>query len=118
MIKKVEQNRKILRQYIRYLSACGGGEASKKAIKYFIILHNFLAIEDRFYDQVSMANKQLNNVLLLQELRSVTSILGKFNLLFDPAHVIRLRIETMPSIEEIKLYLSGEGVDVYKKLII
>jgi len=121
-IKTVEENKYILRRYIRLLGQYKGMKDHKDAIHYFIILHNFLVIEDLFYDQCLMANKQINAHLnLMKDVRFCATAVQYYKLLYDPNHKVRFGIETLDSIEDVRVFLSSDAckkADIYNKLLI
>lgn len=120
-VKSIAQNKKILRKYVRLLSQYPGMQHHKDAIKYFVILHNFLEIEDMFYDQCIMANKQINiHLNLMSNLRMTNTAVQYYKLLYDPNSKIRFGIETIDSIEDVRVFLGSEEctkADIFNKLV-
>ena len=74
--------------------------------QYFIIIHNFLYLEDRYFDIVKLSGKELNKYLKLPKLESLDDVINKFNELYDSNSKIRFGVETFDSIEEIRLSLN------------
>lgn len=114
----IRENRKIIRSYIRLLSVYGGMKGAEKAMKHYIILHNFLGIEELCYDQAMMTNKHINRHLNLTEgVRFVNTLTMLANIYFDPNHKVRFSIETIDDVEEARLYIKENKDSLYDKLI-
>lgn len=77
-------------------------------INYFIIIHNALLIEEKFYQMFKLSNKEINKYLDLPKLSNIKDIIEKFSELYDSHNKVRFAIETKDSIEEVRQY--------YKKL--
>ena len=109
------ENQKRLREYIKilkenydlgYVKDDGGGfNKFDLYIKYFIIIHNFLFLEDRYFDIVKLSNKEINKYLNLPKLESLDEVINKFNELYDTNSKVRFGVETLDSIEEIRILL-------------
>jgi hypothetical protein len=109
------ENQKRLREYIKVLKENydlglikdKGGNYNKFdiIIRYFIIIHNFLYLEDRYFDIVKLSNKEINKYLNLPKLESLDEVINKFNELYDTNSNVRFGVETLDSIEEIRLLL-------------
>ncbi len=84
-------------------------------IKYFIIIHNFLFLEKKYFDIVKLSNKEINNNLNLPKLGSLDEVIIKFNELYDTKSKVRFGVETLDSIEEIRLLLP-ELKDFFSKI--
>ena len=107
------ENQKRLREYIKVLKENydlglikdKGGNYNKFdiIIRYFIIIHNFLYLEDRYFDIVKLSNKEINKYLNLPKLESLDEVINKFNELYDTNSNVRFGVETLDSIEEIRL---------------
>lgn len=122
MPKEVKENRYILRKYIRTLSVAHNLKSYeekelKKAISFFVILHNMLRVEDIYYDQVMMQNKQLNKLLNLIYCTKVYSILGAFYKMYNKGSKIRGNLEGITKIEEVNLEIKLNK-HFYKKLLL
>jgi hypothetical protein len=110
------ENQKRLREYIKILKENydlgvikdEGGNYNKFdiIIRYFIIIHNFLYLEDRYFDVVKLSGKELNKYLKLSKLESLEDVINKFNELYDTNSKVRFGVETFDSIEEIRLLLN------------
>ncbi len=110
------ENQKRLREYIKILKenyVLGlikdeGGNYNKFdiIIRYFIIIHNFLYLEDRYFDVVKLSGKEINKYLKLYKLESLEDVINKFNELYDTNSKVRFGVETFDSIEEIRLLLN------------
>jgi len=120
-VKSISQNKYILRRYIRLLSQYPGMEGHKDAISYFIILHNFLELEDMFYDQCTMANKNINiHLTLLSDVKMCSTAVQIGKLLYSPNHKVRFGIETLDSIEDVRVFMATDECkrrDIYNKLV-
>lgn len=111
------KNQKRLREYIKILKDNGAIISGDYGIQlsYFIIIHNFLLIENKYYNLVKMCNKELNNNLNLPKLNTLEEVLDKFKELYDVNSPVRFSVETLDSIEEIRLFLS-ETPNIYRKI--
>lgn len=107
------ENQKRLRKYIKILKdnyELGKedfGDYNKFDIimRYFIVIHNFLYLENKYFDKVKITGKELNKYLDLPNLESLGDIINKFNELYDTNSKVRFSVETLDSIEEIRLIL-------------
>lgn len=120
MFRHIPENRYTIRKYLRALSVSKNVNAyartdTNEAIKFFIILHNMLMLEEQFYDQCIMAKKEINKHLHLERSWRVDDILGEYYKLYDRRGLVRKNIETINKIEEIKYILKGNP-NLYKKL--
>lgn len=110
------ENQKRLREYIKILKENydlgmvkdGGGDYNKFdiIIRYFIIIHNFLYLENSYFDIVKLSNKEINKYLNLPKLESLNDVISKFTDLYDANSKVRFSVETLDSIEEIRLLLN------------
>lgn len=110
------KNQKRLREYIKILKKNydlgfvkdEGGNYNKFdiIIKYFIIIHNFLNLEEKYSDLIKLSNKELNKYLNLPNLESLQDVLKKFNDLYDINSKVRFSVETLDSIDEIRDFFS------------
>lgn len=106
---------KILKTYIDVLDK--DNEYHYFARKYFLILYNFLFIEQMFLNDVKAANKEINKILELEELSDPKEIYQKFLLLYDNVNSqVRNNVETFDSIESIRQFLKNHS-EVYSSLI-
>jgi ASC-1-like (ASCH) protein len=62
-------------------------------------------LEDRYFDIVKLSNKEINKYLNLPKLESLDEVINKFNELYDTNSNVRFGVETLDSIEEIRLLL-------------
>lgn len=107
------ENQKRLREYIKILKEnydLGivkdyGGDYNKFdiIIRYFIIIHNFLYLENSYFDIVKLSNKEINKYLNLPKLESLDDVISKFTELYDTNNKVRFAVETLDSIEEVSL---------------
>jgi hypothetical protein len=105
----------LLRSYINILK--NSDKNYQLAISYFTILHNFLIIERMFYEDVKLANKEINKYLQLEKLDSEEEVYNKFLELYDnEKSIIRINVETLDNIEPIDLYLKANS-KVYTELL-
>lgn len=109
----IDDKLKLLKSYIHIL---GDDEKYNLYSTYFIIIHNWLIIERMFYEEIKLANKEINKHLELEKLNTVQEVIDKFTELYDPYHNVRFGIETLDSIESVRNYLS-ERPELYKKLM-
>jgi hypothetical protein len=110
------ENQKRLREYIKILKENydlgivkdDGGNYNKFdiIIRYFTIIHNFLYLENSYFDIVKISGKELNKYLKLSKLESLEDVINKFNDLYDTNSKVRFSVETLDSIEEIRLLLN------------
>jgi hypothetical protein len=123
MVRAESENRYIIRKFIRALSVSKNINAYKQyadvdqAIKFFIILHNVLLLEDKYYDIVIMSKREVNKYLHLERSWRVDDILGEFYKLYNRGSTIRSHIETIERIEEVRLALK-KNKDIYQKLVL
>ena len=120
MSKAITENRYTIRKYLRTLSVSKNVIAYARAdtdpaIKFFIILHNMLILEDEFYDQCLMGNKEINRHLRLSRTWRVDDILAEFYKLYDRDSKVRKNIETITKVEDIR-YVLKQNPNLYKKL--
>ncbi|MDA9272153.1 hypothetical protein N9Q05_02055 [bacterium] len=120
MVRGIKENRYIIRKYLRTLSVSKNVVAylrndTDTAIKFFIILHNMLMLEEEFYDQFMMSNREINKYLHLDRSWTVDYILGQFYKLHDRKGLVRKNVETVSKIEEVK-YILKDNPNLYKKL--
>lgn len=120
MFRHIAENRYTIRKYLRALSVSKNINAyartdTGQAIKFFIILHNMLLLEEEFYDQCVMAKKEINKFLHLERSWRVDDILGEYYKLYDRKGTVRNNIETLVQIEEIK-YILRDNTNLFKKL--
>ena len=121
MRKTIKENRQILRRCIRLIGGYPDMLTVRSAIQYFIIIHNFLGLEEKFYDQCTMANKNLNkNLRLITDIKYISAALRAYEILSEPSHKVRFSVETLDGIEDIRVYLKEEGLheSIYTKLIL
>ena len=110
----VKEKQDVLRHYIDILKATDG-DNHELAITYFIILINFLDIEQQFSAEVQQAGKQLNANLNVEPLEDVDAVYKKFLELYDNHSKVRFAVETFDSVEPIRIYLQDHP-EVYKEL--
>jgi hypothetical protein len=121
MFRSQTENRYIIRKYLRSLSVSKNVNAYKnyadvdQAIKFFIILHNVILLEDKYYDIVMMSKKEINKYLHLDRSWRVDDILGEFYKLYNRGAVVRTNIETIEKVEEVRLAIRKDK-SIYEKL--
>lgn len=109
------ENQKRLREYIKILKEnydlgtikddSGNYNKFDIIIHYFTIIHNFLYLENRYFDIVKLSNKEINKYLNLPKLESLDDVISKFTELYDTNNKVRFAVETLDSIEQIRLIL-------------
>ena len=120
MFRHIKENRYTIRKYLRALSVSKNVNEYARtdtdaAIKFFIILHNMLILEEEFYDLCMMSKNEINKHLHLERAWRVDDILGEFYKLYDRKGLVRKNIESIGKIEEIK-YILKDNPNLYKKL--
>lgn len=123
MVRGQRENRYIIRKFLRALSVSKHTNAYKtyadvdQAIKFFIILHNVILLEDKYYDIVMMSKKEINKYLHLEKSWRVDDILGEFYKLYNRGSTIRSHIESIERVEEIRVALRKNKL-IYEKLLL
>lgn len=120
MFRHIAENRYTIRKYLRALSVSKNiyphhTKDLDQAIKFFIILHNMLILEEEFYDQCVMAKKEINRFLHLERSWRVDDILGEYYKLYDRKGTVRKNVETLTQVEEIR-YILRDNNNLFKKL--
>lgn len=121
MYREHSDNRYIIRKYLRALSVSKNINAYQtyadvdQAIKFFIILHNVLLLEDKYYDIVVMSKREINKHLHLEKSWRVDDILSEFYKLYNRGAIVRSHIEGIEKVEEIKLQIRKDA-SMYAKL--
>lgn len=118
---KIKQ--KALRRYIRLLGYKSHVKDAKKAQRFLMIIHNYLWVEDLYYDQMLMQNKSIGKHLKLEEgITNVNNAIALFRTVYDPNHHVRSAIETLEDVSDIKYFFQSlskqEQNDLYDTLII
>ena len=114
-------NQKRLREYIKLLKTNYDDgfidEYNKFEIMiiYFIIIHNFLFLENMFKDEVEINNKDLNKYLDLPKIENINTIEEVFKNLYNVNSPVRFAVETFDSIENINQFLKSNP-NLYKKI--
>lgn len=134
-----DENRKMLRRYIKtilkskeyeegYKMDDGGWEEDtyqKKYniydhwVKYLIILHNTLLMEEKFENEFKLSGKEINKFLDLENTNDFYEIIEIAKKYYDSNNPVRFGIETKDSIEEVREYLrllDRSGVKFYDKI--
>ena len=104
----IPDNQKRLREYIKILKENSDLENINFFIRYFIIIHNFLHMEEKYSDLIKMSNKELNKYLNLPKLKNVDDIIDKFYELYDLNSKVRFAAETLNSIDEVNEFISDK----------
>ena len=114
----MEEKLKLLRGYINLLKNDKNISTGSHGFEiiYFIIIHNFLLVERMFQSEVTQCNKEINSNLNIKKLNTVDEVKELFTELYDPYHNVRFGIETLDSIESVRIYLS-EHRDIYNTLM-
>lgn len=117
--KTIRENRQILRRYVRFLNKYKGMKNTEKARRFFIVLHNFLGIEERCYDQCLTLDKQINvHMNLLTKPQYYSSVTAYFHKYYDPNHRIRVSIEKFDLIDEARIFMDANDEALYDRLIL
>ena len=133
------ENRKIIRRYIETITKSdeyqngyrvddGGyddGSYQKKYniydhwVKYLIIIHNSLLIEEKFKNEFKVSGKEINRYLKLPNTTNFNEIIKLCQDYYDSSNKVRFGIETKDSIEEVRIYLkelSNRNIKFYEKI--
>lgn len=108
--------KEILKQYISLLQAGEDSPYKDLAIAYFRIIYNALVLEEQFGKEMALAGKTVNDKLDVESLQSVPEVEQKFLELYDVYHPVRNAVETLDSIEEIRLWMQNNP-DFYDKFL-
>ena len=73
-------------------------------------------MENRYFDIVKLSNKEINKYLNLPKLESLDDVISKFTELYDVNNKVRFAVETLDSIEEVRLLKSKLPTDFYSKI--
>jgi hypothetical protein len=134
-----EDNRKSIRKYIKtilnseeyrdgYRIDDGGwddGSYKRKYniydywVRYLIIIHNSLLIEQRFENEFKISGKEINKFLNLKNTNDFSEIIELCKNYYDSNNKVRFGIETKDSIEEVRNYiktLENNGIKFYDKI--
>ncbi len=106
------RNQKRLREYIKILK---DSDIDGIYLNYFIIIHNFLFIENKYIELVKICGKELNSNLNLPKLLTKDEVIDKFTELYDVNSLVRFSVETFDSIDEVRLFLL-ENPKIYNKI--
>ena len=109
----LDKNLSILKSYITIINKYK--VYTDFAKKFFIILHNFLIIEELFKKEVITSGKELNKHLDLEKLDSANDVFEIFKKLYDVNHIIRNNIENFTRIDVIKQFVQDKSY-LYTKL--
>jgi len=110
-MKHFKENQKQLLEYLEILK----NSQNVLAETYFIIVYNFLFLENKYFDSVKESKKEINRYLDLPKLETVEDVLDKFAELYGVYNNVRFAVETFDSVEEIRLRLK-KSPDFYTKL--
>lgn len=114
-IYNIDDKLSILKSYIHILK--NSKENYDLAILYFIILHNFLILEHRFFEDVKSHNKEINKYLKLKKLNNEKDVYNKFIELYTTDNIVRNNVETIDNIDSVSKYISNRP-ELFKKLLI
>jgi len=118
VVRTPEKNKLILRRYVRKLGQFKGMKEANKARTFFIVLHNFLSLEDKCYDQCLMNDTSLNtHVKLLDDPVLYNTVINFYTKFYDPNSRVRFAVEFMDTIEEIRLFLKDKDF-MYTRLVL
>lgn len=94
----VKENLSIIKKYIYTLNRSNIDDNHHLAMTYFIILYNFLIIEEIFHSDVVLHSKELNKYLDLEKLDDNKEIYEVFIDLYNVHSEVRNNIETFDNI--------------------
>ncbi len=116
-MKSIKEKQKKLRQYIRLLGTDLERPNARKAQQYFIIIHNFLHIERKFFDQMMMFDAGIAQHLRLQaKPKNIKFCIWQYEGIFDVNHPARKAIENVTSISDIKYWMKELDANQIHKL--
>lgn len=92
--------------------------ASKDALQktYYLILHNALKVEEMFAEDIRKAGKEIDDTLDLQLVEGDDAIRQEFLRLYDIYHPVRNNVETLDSIESVRVWMK-EHPEFFNKLM-
>jgi len=133
-----EYNRKTLRKYVKtilkseeysngYRIDDGGYDDGYQKkyniydtwVRYLIIIHNSLLIEEKFENEFKICGKEINKFLNLTPTNDFSEIIELCKNYYEPNNKVRFGIETKDSIEEVRNYikiLEKSGIKFYDKI--
>ena len=113
-----QYNMNKLKEYIKILkNESKNGKNCDFAIKYFIILYNFILIEQGFIDDYILRKDQINLHLRTEKFTKCDEVLDKFAELYDPNSIVRNNLENFSRNDEIiKEYLKTKP-NIYNRLL-
>lgn len=125
-----EENRKSIRRYIKNIiksKEYGDGHKFDDGeyniydfwIKYLIIIHNSLLMEEKFQNEFKISGKEINKHLKLLNTTDFNKMIKLSQNYYDSNSKVRFGIETMDSIEEVRIYVNkliDSDVNFYDKI--
>lgn len=69
-----------------------------------------------FFDDIKLANKEINKYLKLEKLNNETDVYNKFLELYDTNHIVRNNVETIDNIDSVGDYLSKRP-ELFRELL-
>lgn len=112
--KPLKDKLKTLKNYIKILKKKYND--SDIIVRYFLLIHNFLIIENLYKDEIDNSNKSLNKYLSLPDTNDISDIENLFNIYYDRYSKVRFSIETLDSVDSVRNYFN-ENPNIFTKLI-
>jgi len=103
----------ILKKYVHILHKCSSVSFSED---FFIALHNFLILEQGFFEDIVKARYELNNFLDLENNNTCESIYEEFLFLYNVENQVRNNMESFDRLKVINDYIKDKP-EIYKKLL-
>ena len=122
MARTLKENQRLLRRHIRLLSHMSHVQDAKKALRFFMIVHNYLWIESLYYDQMLMQKKSISQHLDLEEdITNVNNAIAYFKKIYKENSSVRNAIEPIEDVSDIKWFFLSlsekEENEIYDKLL-
>lgn len=118
-MRTIKNNQKILRTYSYVLRE--KPSQYQYLIGFVKVLHNFLYLEEKFFDLVKSNNKEINKFLELPKTEDLETIVRVLDEYYDPeTSKVRFGLETIGNIEEVRLFIEKlriKKIDIYSKFI-
>lgn len=112
--KPLKYKLKTLRNYIKILNK--EYSDSDIIVRYFLIIHNFLIIENLYSDEIERVGKGLNKYLSLPDTNDISVIENLFKVYYDNYSKVRFSVETLDSIDEVRNFFN-RNPNIFTKLL-
>lgn len=105
-MKSFSENRIIIRNFVSVLKNRTQSVNIELFIGYLVVLHNALLLEEKYSVLFENSGKEINRFLDFPNSNSLCAVLAVCLTYFDNNHAVRFAIETMDSIEEVRLEMN------------